>query len=474
MITTQTGIRNTNLKTLSALADPGKLFSYFKLFFKPFSSLSSKSLLLGVLLLLMALPEMSGQWLPGFGFRKEIPIPDGNIYGSGTHTNFPVLIDIEHDDLRSVSNGGLVVSEDGWDIVFSDADGTTLLNHEIEAYYPDDGRIIAWVQVPELDADNDYTIYVYFTTPFVPAADPSTTDTWDPADYVAVYHLQGTDYFDATENNHVGTPTGTANALGSRIEDGQDFEYDNNTDRVEMPGFDVYGDEITISAWIRPESFAQNDARIVSKAEGDIEPEHWWMLSTKGVSSNTVLRFRVKAGGVTDQLIGDANSNLSLSIGAYTSAVYDGNSMYLYKDAVLSGSKLHSHRGDLSTDNSIDVAIGNQPTYAIANGGPRAFDGTIDEVRIQKVARSQEWLQTEYENQLAPTSFYSSLGTTEIINDDPCDAIELIVDECYSSDFLTNYSATPSTGIDLPGCGDYQGGDVWFKVTVPINEKVVV
>ena len=122
--------------------------------------------------------------------------------------------------------------------------------------------------------------------------------------------------------------------------------------------------------------------------------------------------------------------------------------MFLYKDGNIVGSDVHSVGGAVSTDGSIDVAIGNQP--ASAAGGTRAFDGRLDEVRILKVVRSTEWLQTEYTNQLNPLSFYSSIGTTEIVNDDPCDAIELTVEECYTPLVFTNYSATGS-GIADPG-----------------------
>ncbi len=363
-------------------------------------------------------------------YRKQITIPDANVDGSGLHTNFPVLIDITDPDLESVSNGGSVESNNGWDIAFSQ-DHTTALNHEIEAYEAANGRIVAWVQIPALDADGDNTMYLYFSNPNV-VADPSTSATWDPASYVAVYHLQGNNHYDATANGYDGVATGTTNSAGSIIEDGQDFEQTLSNNRIEIGNFDVISNSLTISAWIRPESFTQRDARIVSKTIGPNGQDHWWMLSTIDQGPDYRLRFRQKAGpsNITNELIGNAASNLSIGIWSYLGAVYDGTTMQLYLNATGVGSMIHSVGGAVSTSSLADVAIGNQP--AAAAGGVRPYDGILDEVRIQRAARNTGWLQTEYNNQLNPTSFYPSVGSTEIENDFPCRAIELPVNECYT------------------------------------------
>lgn len=52
-------------------------------------------------------------------------------------------------------------------------------------------------------------------------------------------------------------------------------------------------------------------------------------------------------------------------------------------------------------------------------------------------------------------------------NDDPCAALELTPDITCNYQTFTNQDATGSVGVPDPGCGDYQGSDVWFKVVVP-------
>lgn len=53
-------------------------------------------------------------------------------------------------------------------------------------------------------------------------------------------------------------------------------------------------------------------------------------------------------------------------------------------------------------------------------------------------------------------------------NDDCANAILLPVNTSCSYSTYTNAEAT-SSGVASPGCGNYSGGDVWFKVVVPAN-----
>lgn len=52
-------------------------------------------------------------------------------------------------------------------------------------------------------------------------------------------------------------------------------------------------------------------------------------------------------------------------------------------------------------------------------------------------------------------------------NDDPCTAAELIASETCTYQQFTNANATGTSGLINPGCANYNGGDVWFKVIIP-------
>ncbi len=60
-----------------------------------------------------------------------------------------------------------------------------------------------------------------------------------------------------------------------------------------------------------------------------------------------------------------------------------------------------------------------------------------------------------------------------LVNDDPCGAISLTVGTTCSYTTYNNNCATASAGVPAPGCGSYNGGDVWFQVTVPASGHLV-
>lgn len=57
-------------------------------------------------------------------------------------------------------------------------------------------------------------------------------------------------------------------------------------------------------------------------------------------------------------------------------------------------------------------------------------------------------------------------------NDDPCGAFELPVATTCTYQTFTNESSFGSSGVPAPGCGFYQGGDVWFKAVVPAEGAI--
>ena len=55
------------------------------------------------------------------------------------------------------------------------------------------------------------------------------------------------------------------------------------------------------------------------------------------------------------------------------------------------------------------------------------------------------------------------------INDEPCTAIALTVNDTCAAQTATNVNATTSSGIPAPDCGNYQGNDVWFSFMAPVG-----
>jgi hypothetical protein len=68
----------------------------------------------------------------------------------------------------------------------------------------------------------------------------------------------------------------------------------------------------------------------------------------------------------------------------------------------------------------------------------------------------------------------SSWSQAPPVNDDPANAIELIVGA--DATIGSNIGATASEGggafIQVLGCGVYRGGDVWYKVAQCLNQVI--
>jgi len=77
-----------------------------------------------------------------------------------------------------------------------------------------------------------------------------------------------------------------------------------------------------------------------------------------------------------------------------------------------------------------------------------------------------------------PFAFATALTNfaTALTNDEPCTAVELPISGECNFEYFINTGATTSDNenIPAPGCAFYQGGDVWFTVTVPANGHVII
>ncbi len=83
---------------------------------------------------------------------------------------------------------------------------------------------------------------------------------------------------------------------------------------------------------------------------------------------------------------------------------YNGSQMQIIRDGLDAGSVAKS--GDLRENNWI-INIGNNPGSNDQNA--YSWDGKIDEVRISSMARSLDWMKTEYRNQGSPGT-YQTIG----------------------------------------------------------------
>ena len=207
----------------------------------------------------------------------------------------------------------------------------------------------------------------------------------------------GTTIADSSGNRHTGKLINGAHLIA-----GEGVKFDGVNDYFDAGNLNVGGHAITLSAWFWADDLANcraQDCRIISKATGVGEQDHYFMVSTIKVGSKSRLRFRLKTNGKTSTLIA-ASGNIAKNEWVHVTASYDGKTMRLYKDGAAVGSK--AKWGSITTNSKSPVWIGGNPSGAKS----RPWKGHIGDVRIYNYAMTNEEV-----SKLASSELLSEIDT---------------------------------------------------------------
>jgi len=327
-----------------------------------------------------------------WAYRQAITLQGNKI--STTTSAFPVLASTTQTVLKTTANGGKVGNANGYDIVFTDSDGTTLLNYEREKYASTTGEIAYWIST-NIASSTNKTIYMYYGN--AGASDQATTTgVWD-TNFKGVWHLKETDIDggagdikDSTANGNNGATSGmdTSDQVTGQI-DGS-FDFDGINDYVGTPLTLPVANSGTVTAWVKFDDFAAKQHHIVGAYVAS--PLAYFWMGSNGNYYNFAW-----GGAGTDFKSGVTLHGLSLGQWYHFAMVRTGTaSVILY----VNGSQRDSFVPSATAITSLAINIGN------INGlGGFDFDGLIDEVRISNVARSVGWITTEYNNQSNMATF---------------------------------------------------------------------
>ncbi|MGA2515295.1 MAG: DUF2341 domain-containing protein [Thermodesulfobacteriota bacterium] len=375
-----------------------------------------------------------------FAYHKTITVQAGQV-SAGPLTNFPMLVSVTDPNLATVASGGHVASynagtNDPWDIIFEGLDDTTCggagtspckLNHEIEAYAPATGTLVAWVRVPSIN--NGTVIYMYYGNGCMTASTQSATGVWD-ATYKGVWHLSqsptGTapQMKDSTSNGYNGTANGgfvAGDQQTAKIDGGLDFESAHN-DYVQIAAAALGTTSVTVSAWIKVTSFTEYTfGGTTNPSLGAV------VFSTRDLDANVSPTLLVSAasngggfGGPTSLVFCDDTANVAVgakgattiatgtwyyAVGTFSynagTATYLGN-WNVYRNGVQDNAAANNfdYAGTATVPFSgASWILGNDPQWTTANTDSNVI---LDEVRVSNIARSAGWILTEYNNQSTP------------------------------------------------------------------------
>ncbi|MHA2049845.1 MAG: DUF2341 domain-containing protein [Promethearchaeota archaeon] len=348
-----------------------------------------------------------------FNYYKEIIIDHSRVSGLTPLNDFPFLISVFDSDLHENAQSS------GNDIAFSD--GITWLDHEMELFERDynatHAKLVVWVRLPSLSTTVDTNIYLYYgNATMSPRENP--TGVWD-TNYKGVWHSSedppGTIY-DSTSNDNDGTPQGSMSSTdqvdgqigGSLNFDGNDEYIDcGNPTELQITG------SITVEAWFKAD-YLGNTYLISKNGPSD---QRCWDISFDDINSThgyLIYRYALNGEGHADDV---GNVSVPINQWHHVVGVFDAST---YSRLFLNGQMVDENTTNIlasqyDAPNAVRFgARGDVPP-------PNYFNGTIDEVRISNIARSADWIKTEYDNQFDPSSFYT-IGKEYSVPDHPPNA----------------------------------------------------
>jgi hypothetical protein len=329
------------------------------------------------------------------GPRTHEVIINGPITGA-PHNDFPLLVDIVDNKLRTTVNGGEVAHPQGFDISFSsDAANTVPLAHEIEKFDGSNGELVAWVKIPTLDANAK--LFVHVGDPTIVSSLENAPAVW-VNEFGGVYHLLVTS--DSTGNAHNGDDAATTSEPNGQIEDARRFN--GSTSRLTITQNatidNIFGSGGTVSAWVFVATAGEGGlGRIFEKSTIAR------MGSGDGGCSVASLFFTHEFTGGPATWCTNANT-LPANKWHHVAVIYNkgstANNPTIFIDGAAQAiTRLQAPNGSSFSDAGGPLMIGNNTAT------DRAFDGAIDELQYVRVPRTDGWIITSHANQRDPNGF---------------------------------------------------------------------
>jgi len=340
-----------------------------------------------------ATPTAPVSWPNGYLYRRTIAVDHTKVPNTD-QTNFPLLFSGTYPFLATTANGGNVTNANGYDIIFtSDSAGSTLLSWEMETYNATTGALNVWVKVPTVSHTSDTVIYMFYGNAAVTTFQGGAAGAaWD-SNFRAVWHFPNGSVLsvaDSTVNGNNGSNNNATAGVG-QIDGAANFNGSSTYISVaNSSSIDFYSGDWSFSTWV---NHAATRLDVLFSKTGP----SGWSAGGKQFFLGGDDKFYFDAYGA-----GTISSSGSVSPGAWhhITATWSKSTgaARLFIDGALSASGTLTLGADAS---GALVDIGQQ------GSGNLFFGGLLDEIRWSTMARSNDWIATEYNNQSSPSTFYA-------------------------------------------------------------------
>lgn len=352
----------------------------------------------------------------GYARRSTITFPAA---ASGTLTNITLAsVTVAMNDLRTVANGGVIqhatcthtIANVPCDLIVTDdagcGAGSTAYMWGFETYDGVTGTVRLWILVPSLGA-SAVVPYVCFGNAAVSTYQGGAAGSeYDASTLLALPLPDGSSLSVADFSGHQ-TVTNNNNSATTGVIDGAasnpagagatDDIYISAPSGLYNPTAVTYEAWINAAAWTNPDG----DARMQIQGVSGL---YVWVNKTTGT---------VQVARTTTSSSRQSQTSSGLSTGAWNQVVttYDSagdNMCHIYVNGTEATYAFQTAGSGTNSTDTGKYTIGANPANEFAYN----FPGSLDTVKAVTVARSADWIATEYANQLNPPAMSApvSLG----------------------------------------------------------------
>jgi len=266
------------------------------------------------------------------------------------------------------------------------------------------------VNVSSLSSTADTVLYLYYGNPSC-SNQQNPEGVWNSS-FMMVQHLNETSgtCYDSTNHNNDGTPVGglNQNAVG-KIDGADSFNGVNSAyfvrDKGSLAGFTK---GLTLSLWVKFNNITARQGILNKWASSGNARAYVFEYQVHASYGKVLLFSATDNAAASPQYYQYSAFAPTVGVWYHIAAVWTpGLHAQMYVNGVLATMKEQGSPISSIYNNTLDpLFIG-----SLINNS-RVLNGSIDEARVTKIARSVGWLTTEYNNQNNPTTFYT-IGNEE-------------------------------------------------------------
>lgn len=326
-------------------------------------------------------------WLDNnYLFRKKITIESDEV--AANLTDFPAVYHETDTDLqKALANG--------FDFKVSEGE-TTEVAYERNFWDDSTGEILLWIKTnPNATTDTDYYLYYGFAGETVDQADPEAV--WD-SNYLAVYHMGDADtpLLDSTSNDfdldESGDPT---YQVSGQIKFAVDYDGNGDDHRSGTLVWDGVG-EFTAEIWFKTVVGAEQNLIVQRVTPAGVQGTGLWFMR---IQSDGALNGTFR--NTSNDLVEIETTATGFDDGSFHYGVISRDSSDNIYVRVDGGNEVSSSRsGDLA-DSDLELRLA-----SYLDDNTERLDGELTEGRVSDTYRTNDWTDTSFNNQNAPSTFW--------------------------------------------------------------------